>query len=173
MQIDEDMLCYRGGEGEIGSRDPGAWCAFLRCSKSLASSDWGEHTLLHACSSAVSLVLPALAISSTLRSLLELLRQKYCLQVPLPLSRVVPGQTVAGNSVPVHFIGICAAASSVGRRISSQVLKCPCCDTVQTVLAGVPRQACCEESSSLSCAQWEEDMSGRTFVPVWPSCNAC
>ena len=89
------------------------------------------------------------------------------LQVPLPLSPVGQGHALTGKRAPVHFIGICAAASSVGRRISSQVLKCPSCDTVQTVLVGVPRHACCEESDGLSCAQWEEDMAGRTFVPVF------
>ncbi len=58
--------------------------------------------------------------------------------------------------------------------MSSQLLKCLCCEEAQTlhVVAGVSRRASCEGSASLCQEHWEEDVSGRTFVPVrsTPAC---
>jgi hypothetical protein len=54
----------------------------------------------------------------------------------------------------------------MGWQMASQLLRCPSCDSVQIVLPGIARIACCEEGRLIASAQWEEDVSGRTYVPV-------
>lgn len=90
--------------------------------------------------------------------------------------RPVAASSMAGTSKPgdaVHVQGVCTAAESVHMKVASRVVKCLHCEAAQAYLqaAGVPLAKCCAESGSGPTA-WEEDVTGRVFIPVrgcWPS----
>lgn len=147
--------CHRGGKEKADSRAPGARSACRHCRETMPTSVWGTFTQFcrHHQQWFMSFNGPFIRI-------------KVLLQVPFALSSKGDLHALGSNAAPVHFIGICSAVSSVGSCIASQVVKCPCCEAIQTMVPYVPRTACCEESSSLSLEQWEEDISGRTYIPV-------
>lgn len=90
------------------------------------------------------------------------------MQVPL---RPVPPSALHSMAKPgatVHVHGVCTAVESVQKRVACRVVRCPHCEAVQTHLlgTGMPLQTCCPEASSLGSSAWEEDVTGRMFVPV-------
>ena len=72
----------------------------------------------------------------------------------------------AGDAVHVH--GVCMSLESVHKRVASRTIRCPHCGEVQQhlQLAGLPLQQCCSGGSGTSLSAWEEDVTGRTFIPV-------
>ena len=84
---------------------------------------------------------------------------------PMPV-RAVPSRTKPGDSVHVH--GVCTSAESVHKRVASRMVRCPHCGEVQAhlQLAGIPLQQCCPEGGSTHLSAWEEDVTGRIFVPA-------
>ena len=79
---------------------------------------------------------------------------------------VVHSTAKPGDSV--HVYGVCTSGESVHKRVASRMVKCPHCGTAQThmLLAGIALQQCCAESAGISPAAWEEDVTGRLFIPV-------
>ena len=68
----------------------------------------------------------------------------------------------------MHVHGVCTSVESVHKRVASRTVKCPHCGEAQAhlQLAGVPLRQCCPDGSATSLAAWEEDVTGRIFVPV-------
>lgn len=99
------------------------------------------------------------------------------MQVPMRPVPVSALHSMAKPGATVHVHGVCTAVESVQKRVACRVVKCPRCEAVQTHLlgTGMPLQTCCPEASSLGSPAWEEDVTGRVFVPVssrYPTCRA-
>ena len=84
---------------------------------------------------------------------------------PMPV-HAVHSTAKPGDAVHVH--GVCTSVESVHKGVASRTVKCPHCGEVQQhlQLAGVPLQQCCSEGNATSLSAWEEDATGRVFIPV-------
>ncbi len=90
------------------------------------------------------------------------------MQVPMRPISPSAVHSMAKPGITVHMYGVCTAMDSVQKRVACRVVKCPNCEAVQTQMLGIglPLQICCPEAGTLGSPAWEEDVTGRMFIPV-------